>query len=132
MTPLTHWADGFSTGSRAPDLVKRVHEVITEQLEGKRQVVTLRDVEGLTSVAPRHGAYLEGCALGRAVADPGQARRSGHKAPAPHHPFAPELGQACGAGAPKAPDYSFPEHLERTQVLLMPMLGVGAREDGPP
>jgi hypothetical protein len=44
----------------------------------------------------------------------------------------PNSGKHVERDRQSRPDYSFPEHLERTQVLLVPMLGVGAREDGPP
>jgi RNA polymerase sigma-70 factor (ECF subfamily) len=49
VTPPVHWADEVLDRITAPALVKRVHEVIATLPEGQRQVVTLRDVEGLTS-----------------------------------------------------------------------------------
>lgn len=49
VTPPLHWADEVLDRITAPTLVERVHEVIAELPEAQRQVVTLRDVEGLTS-----------------------------------------------------------------------------------
>jgi RNA polymerase sigma-70 factor (ECF subfamily) len=49
VTPPIHWADEVLDRITAPALVERVHEVIAELPEGQRQVVTLRDIEGLTS-----------------------------------------------------------------------------------
>ncbi|HEX5088355.1 MAG TPA: RNA polymerase sigma factor [Nocardioides sp.] len=49
VTPPTHWADEVVDRLTAPSLVERVHEVITELPERQAQVVTLRDVEGLSS-----------------------------------------------------------------------------------
>jgi RNA polymerase sigma-70 factor (ECF subfamily) len=48
VTPPTHWADEVLDRIVAPALVERVHAVIAELPEGQRQVVTLRDVEGLS------------------------------------------------------------------------------------
>lgn len=48
VTPPTHWADEVVDRIVAPDLVELVHAVIAELPEGQRQVVTLRDVEGLS------------------------------------------------------------------------------------
>jgi RNA polymerase sigma-70 factor, ECF subfamily len=48
VTPPTHWADEVLDRIVAPTLVERVHAVIAELPEGQRQVVTLRDVEGLS------------------------------------------------------------------------------------
>jgi len=48
VTPPTHWADEVLDRVVAPTLVERVHAVIAELPEGQRQVVTLRDVEGLS------------------------------------------------------------------------------------
>ncbi len=49
VTAPVHWADEVLDRITAPALVERVHEVIAELPEAQRQVVTLRDVEGLTS-----------------------------------------------------------------------------------
>jgi RNA polymerase sigma-70 factor (ECF subfamily) len=49
VTPPVHWADEVLDRLTAPALVERVHALIEELPEGQRQVVTLRDVEGLTS-----------------------------------------------------------------------------------
>jgi RNA polymerase sigma-70 factor (ECF subfamily) len=49
VTPPTHWADDVVDRLTAPSLVARVREVISELPTAQRQVVTLRDVEGLTS-----------------------------------------------------------------------------------
>lgn len=48
VTPPTHWADELVDRIVAPELVELVHAVIAELPEGQRQVVTLRDVEGLS------------------------------------------------------------------------------------
>lgn len=49
VTPPTHWADEALDRITAPALVARVHEVIAELPRGQRTVVTLRDVDGLSS-----------------------------------------------------------------------------------
>jgi RNA polymerase sigma-70 factor, ECF subfamily len=49
VTPPTHWADEALDRITAPALVARVHQVIAELPRGQRAVVTLRDVEGLSS-----------------------------------------------------------------------------------
>jgi RNA polymerase sigma-70 factor, ECF subfamily len=49
VTPPKHWADDVVDRLTAPSLVARVREVISELPTAQRQVVTLRDVEGLTS-----------------------------------------------------------------------------------
>ncbi|MBF4767134.1 RNA polymerase sigma factor [Nocardioides agariphilus] len=49
VTPPTHWADEVIDRITAPALAGRVHEAIAELPPGQRAVVTLRDVEGLTS-----------------------------------------------------------------------------------
>ena len=50
VTPPMHWADEVLDRISAPDLVARVHDAIGELPAGQRAVVTLRDVEGLSSV----------------------------------------------------------------------------------
>jgi len=50
VTPPTHWADEALDRITAPELVARVHQVIAGLPEGQQTVVTLRDVEGLSSV----------------------------------------------------------------------------------
>lgn len=49
ITPPTHWADEVLDRIIAPDLAERVHQVIAELPRGQQAVVTLRDVEGLSS-----------------------------------------------------------------------------------
>ena len=49
VTPPTHWADEVLDRVAAPALVARVQEVIAQLPPLQRSVVTLRDVEGLTS-----------------------------------------------------------------------------------
>jgi RNA polymerase sigma-70 factor, ECF subfamily len=49
VTPPAHWADRVLDGIVAPDLVARVHEEIANLPRGQQDVVTLRDVHGLTS-----------------------------------------------------------------------------------
>jgi RNA polymerase sigma-70 factor (ECF subfamily) len=49
VTPPTHWADEVLDRVVAPALVARVREVIAELPPAQRDVVTLRDVDGLTS-----------------------------------------------------------------------------------
>jgi RNA polymerase sigma-70 factor, ECF subfamily len=49
VTPPTHWADEALDRITAPALVTRVHEAIAELPQGQQAVVTLRDVEGLSS-----------------------------------------------------------------------------------
>jgi RNA polymerase sigma-70 factor (ECF subfamily) len=49
VTAPTHWADEVLDRIVTPALVERVHAVMAELPEGQRQVVTLRDVEGLSS-----------------------------------------------------------------------------------
>ena len=48
VTPPTHWADDVLDRISAPDLAARVKEVIAQLPRGQRQVVTLRDVDGLS------------------------------------------------------------------------------------
>jgi RNA polymerase sigma-70 factor (ECF subfamily) len=49
ITPPTHWADEVLDRITAPALAERVHEVIADLPRGQQAVVTLRDVEGLSS-----------------------------------------------------------------------------------
>ena len=49
VTPPTHWADEVLDRISAPALVIRVREVIADLPPLQRSVVTLRDVDGLTS-----------------------------------------------------------------------------------
>lgn len=49
VTPPAHWADDVLDRITAPDLAARLHGLIDELPQGQRQVVTLRDVEGLSS-----------------------------------------------------------------------------------
>ena len=49
VTPPTHWADEVLDRVTAPALVARVREVIADLPPAQREVVTLRDVEGLPS-----------------------------------------------------------------------------------
>jgi len=49
VTPPTHWADEVLDRVAAPALVAKVQEVIAQLPPLQRSVVTLRDVEGLTS-----------------------------------------------------------------------------------
>lgn len=49
VTPPTHWADEALDRISAPALVDQVHAVIAELPPAQQAVVTLRDVEGLTS-----------------------------------------------------------------------------------
>jgi RNA polymerase sigma-70 factor (ECF subfamily) len=49
VTPPTHWADEVVDRVTAPVLAERVHEVIAELPPGQQAVVSLRDVEGLSS-----------------------------------------------------------------------------------
>jgi RNA polymerase sigma-70 factor (ECF subfamily) len=49
VTPPTHWADEVLDRITAPSLAARVHQVIAELPPGQQAVVTLRDVEGLSS-----------------------------------------------------------------------------------
>lgn len=49
-TPPAHWADEAVDRLTAPELAARVHRAIEELPTAQRQVVTLRDVEGLSSV----------------------------------------------------------------------------------
>jgi RNA polymerase sigma-70 factor (ECF subfamily) len=50
VTPPTHWADEAVERIDAPGLAARVREVIDTLPPAQREVVTLRDVEGLPSV----------------------------------------------------------------------------------
>ena len=50
VTPPTHWADEALDRITAPAIVARVHQVIAQLPAGQQAVVTLRDVEGLSSV----------------------------------------------------------------------------------
>ena len=50
VTPPTHWADEAIERLIAPELAARVRELIDELPPAQREVVTLRDVEGLSSV----------------------------------------------------------------------------------
>lgn len=49
VTPPTHWADEVLDRVTAPALVERVRQVINELPPSQRDVVTLRDVDGLSS-----------------------------------------------------------------------------------
>jgi RNA polymerase sigma-70 factor (ECF subfamily) len=49
VTPPTHWADEVLDRLTAPSLVARVNEVIAELPALQRNVVTLRDIDGLTA-----------------------------------------------------------------------------------
>lgn len=49
VTPPEHWADEVLDRVAAPALMARVHRAIAELPQLQRNVVTLRDVEGLTS-----------------------------------------------------------------------------------
>jgi RNA polymerase sigma-70 factor (ECF subfamily) len=49
VTPPAHWADEAVDRITAPALAAHVRELIDELPHGQRQVVTLRDVEGLSS-----------------------------------------------------------------------------------
>lgn len=49
VTPPTHWADEVLDRAVAPALVARVLELVAELPTAQREVVTLRDIEGLTS-----------------------------------------------------------------------------------
>jgi RNA polymerase sigma-70 factor, ECF subfamily len=48
-TPPLHWADEAVDRMVAPELAARVRQVVDELPPAQRQVVTLRDVEGLPS-----------------------------------------------------------------------------------
>ena len=50
VTPPTHWADEVLDRVSAPGLVAQVRATIAELPAGQRAVVTLRDVEGLSSM----------------------------------------------------------------------------------
>jgi RNA polymerase sigma-70 factor (ECF subfamily) len=49
VTPPAHWADRVLDRMVAPALVARVHEEIAKLPQGQQAVVTLRDVDGLTT-----------------------------------------------------------------------------------
>jgi RNA polymerase sigma-70 factor (ECF subfamily) len=49
VTPPAHWADEAIDRITAPELAAHVRALINELPQGQRQVVTLRDVEGLSS-----------------------------------------------------------------------------------
>lgn len=49
VTPPAHWADEAIERITAPDLAARVRQLIEDLPTGQRQVVTLHDVEGLSS-----------------------------------------------------------------------------------
>jgi RNA polymerase sigma-70 factor, ECF subfamily len=49
VTPPTHWADAVVERLTAPDLAARARALIDELPPAQREVVTLRDVEGLAS-----------------------------------------------------------------------------------
>lgn len=49
VTPPTHWADEVLDRIAAPALVERIRHAISELPPAQRDVVTLRDVDGLTS-----------------------------------------------------------------------------------
>jgi RNA polymerase sigma-70 factor (ECF subfamily) len=49
VTPPTHWADDVLDRMTAPNLAARAKEVIAQLPRMQRQVVTLRDVDGLSS-----------------------------------------------------------------------------------
>jgi RNA polymerase sigma-70 factor, ECF subfamily len=48
VTPPSHWADDVLDRMTAPDLAARAKEAIAQLPRGQRQVVTLRDVDGLS------------------------------------------------------------------------------------
>ena len=50
VTPPLHWADEAVERLVAPELAARVRELIERLPQAQREVVTLRDVEGLSSV----------------------------------------------------------------------------------
>jgi RNA polymerase sigma-70 factor (ECF subfamily) len=50
VTPPTPWADEVVDRIAAGDVAARIRDLIAELPPAQRQVVTLRDVEGLTSV----------------------------------------------------------------------------------
>jgi RNA polymerase sigma-70 factor (ECF subfamily) len=50
MTPPAHWADDAVDRLLARDVAPRILELVAQLPAGQRQVVTLRDVEGLSSV----------------------------------------------------------------------------------
>lgn len=50
VTPPAHWAEEVVDRLTAPDLAARVHALIEQLPPSQRAVVTLRDVQGLTSV----------------------------------------------------------------------------------
>ena len=49
VTPPAHWADEAIDRITAPELAARIRQLIDDLPPGQRQVVTLRDVEGLSS-----------------------------------------------------------------------------------
>jgi len=49
VTPPEHWADEVVDRLAAPELARRVRQAIDQLPAGQRAVVTLRDVEGLSS-----------------------------------------------------------------------------------
>jgi RNA polymerase sigma-70 factor (ECF subfamily) len=48
-TPPAHWADDVDDRLSAPGLTARIGELIDQLPDGQRQVITLRDVDGLPS-----------------------------------------------------------------------------------
>jgi RNA polymerase sigma-70 factor, ECF subfamily len=48
-TPPAHWADDVDDRLSAPELTARIGELIGRLPDGPRQVITLRDIEGLSS-----------------------------------------------------------------------------------
>jgi RNA polymerase sigma-70 factor (ECF subfamily) len=50
VAPPAHWADEAVDRLTAPEVAARIRELIDELPTGQRQVVTLQDVEGLSSV----------------------------------------------------------------------------------
>ena len=63
VTPPVHWAYEAVDRMVAPELAARVRQLVDELPTAQRQVVTLRDVEGLPSPdVEAHLAECEGCA----------------------------------------------------------------------
>ena len=50
VVPPAHWADEAVERLSAPDVVARIHRLIEDLPAAQRQVVTLQDIEGLSSV----------------------------------------------------------------------------------
>ena len=66
-TPPVHWADEAVDRMVAPEEAARVRQLVEELPPAQRQVVTLRDVEGLPSAGglphPRHQRGKPACAV---------------------------------------------------------------------